>query len=232
MNSYIKQFIEKYECRGMWDLRAKSIEKAFKFPLDIWLDIMNSPNDNGVWAAYRFHGDHKVQGILSQDRKYFLYECTPRYADNTDYFTFILISPANFAVDNLGYSDEYLYIRDIVENVETFADSHTYMAYDILRRNENFKDITTYREFLTRYVGVNGAPLCTRKHVHKILSEALGERLNTLYDFNHLEWETYQEVVKDALKMYFTPKFVEESKDRSIWIDCGLYEDRQKRIVV
>ena len=232
MNQYIEHFINMYECKGMWDTRSKSIEKAFQFPLDAWIDITNNPKENNVWAAYRFYGDHKVQGILSQDRKYFLYECTPRYANGSNYFTFILLSPANFAVDNLGYSDEYLYIRDIVENVKTFADSHTYMAYSILKEHENFQDITSYREFLTRYVGINGAPLCTRKHVHKILSKVLGERLNSMYDFNMLEWETYREVVKDELKPYFSPKFMENNNDMSIWIDCGLYEDKPKRIAV
>ena len=45
MNKYLKQLIEKYENKSLWDLRASHGQKAMLMPVKEWLEIFNNPLD-------------------------------------------------------------------------------------------------------------------------------------------------------------------------------------------
>ena len=42
MNKYLKQLIEKYENKSLWDLRALHGQKAMLMPVKEWLEIFNN----------------------------------------------------------------------------------------------------------------------------------------------------------------------------------------------
>ena len=177
MNRCLKQLIEKYEQRAFWDIRARYGQKAMIMPVKDWLEVFNNPSDNGCFAAYRTLDNavdsFKIQGVVTQDKKYFCYEGTPRYENILNFselVTFVFITDSNFLQDALGYSQSYLYTRSRVpENKKKiFSPVHTNIIYQYLCRYPNFKDIKGYDDFLNRYTDEYGEELCKENKVKYI----------------------------------------------------------------
>ena len=204
-NKYVKQLIDKYESQYLWDIRARSTHnKCLFIPVSEWLSVMNFLHSNDCLPAHRTNGECEVQGICTQDKKYFLCENTCRYKNSQKgtLYTFIEISEFVNNRDCIGYSKDYLLIRNMLDISKgyTFSNYHTYIAYDILKRYPNFNDITSYIDFISRYVGPNGADLCARKGVRQALNIVLNNTLKDEVDFKQLSWEVYSEVSFDELK--------------------------------
>ena len=233
MNKYLKQLIEKYEQKSLWDIRARNGQKAMLMPVNEWLDAFNHPMDNECFAAYRtprnIHSSHKIQGLMTHDKKYFLYEGTPRYENVPNFkepVTFIFIKELDNLYDSMGYAEDYLYIRSRVPEVNkgTFSVSHAYIAYSILTTYANFNDIGGYTDFLNRYTGENGDILCRSKKVNQALNLALNKILKTESDFKQLEWTTYSEDEEKAPLFYVDTTKSYTNKFTRIYIDGGIYE--------
>lgn len=228
MNKYLKQFIEKYDARNLWDIRAVSNQKAMLIPLKEWLNVINHPTDNLCFAAYRTYKEYKVQGVITQDKKYFLYEGSARYNNILNYkdpVTFVFISELNNLSDCMGYSPDYLYIRSRVpeEKKNVFSNVHTYIIYEILKGYNNFSDIVDYQDFIQRYTGEYGIKLCNSKGINQAISVILNQNKVEEVDFKSLDWEVYQ----DELKVpYFYPTKKDNivNKFTEMWLDGGIYQ--------
>jgi hypothetical protein len=232
MNKYLEQLITRYENKSEWDIRAISPVKAMIFPVSEWLSIFNSPTENNCFAAFGETSDpsHKIQGLITQDKKYFIYEATPRYTNVvniSDLVTFIAIRKSNMLTDSLGYAQDYLYARSNVpiENRKTFSTVHTYLSYSILCMYPNFNDITSYNDFLNRYLGEHGEMLCSKKKATQALNLKLAQRLKSEYDFQNIDWVTYT-TENNAYNTYFyvdtTKSYI--NKFSKISLDGGIYE--------
>lgn len=203
-NKYINQLIDKYEATQLWDIRTRHIpNKYFLMPVSEWLSIMNNLAANTCLPAFRNFGECKVQGICTPDKKYFLYESTCRYKNSKNNILNTFISISEFLQDDsTGFSEDYIYIRNLLDDTDkkSFSNYHTYLAYNILKKYPNFKDISSYKDFISRYVGVNGESLCKDKGVLQALWVVLNNTLKDEIDFKQLSWETYSEVSLDELK--------------------------------
>ena len=228
MNNYLKQLIEKYEQKTLWDIRARSGQKAMIMPLIEWLDIINHPLENNCFAAYRTSSEHKIQGLITQDKRFFISEGTARYqniCEQDKSFTFILISDMNSLFDSAGYSEEYLQVRSRVAEGKrnVFSSNHTFLTYKILRTFKNFNDITNYSDFINRYTGELGEKLCKQKGVNRALAVQLNKILKDENDFNQLEWTLFEEDEKHNL-FYHDSNNKYTTRFSKIWLDGGVYE--------
>lgn len=229
MNIYLKKLIQEYENRAKWDIRAINAVKAMLFPVAEWLSIFNNPTDNSCFAAYRSTDDrsHKIQGVMTQDKKYFFYEATPRYSNIEDYsqlMTFVVISELNPLTDSLGYAQDFLYIRSRVPllHKKSFSTVHTYLAYSILVVYPNFKDIKSYDDFLNRYTGENGEIICRQKKVNQALNLKLSQRLKSEYDIQNIDW-IYPD--RDSTRSFYIDTSISHiNKFTQIFLDGGIYE--------
>ena len=236
MNKCLKQLIEKYEQRAFWDIRARSGQKAMIMPLKEWLDVFNNPTDNECFAAYRTPensvSSFKIQGVMTQDKKYFCYEGTPRYINlfNSDEpVTFVFINEVNFLQDSLGYAQSYLYIRSRIpeNNKKTFSIVHSDITYKYLLNYPNFKDIKGFDDFLNRYTDEHGVDLCREKGVTKAVNLYLNRRLKNEDDFKNIEWTLYTESQPDSLRanlFYVDNTKSYTDKFTQIYLDGGIYE--------
>ena len=235
MNKCLKQLIDKYEQRAFWDIRARHGQKAMLMPVKDWLEVFNNPTDHECFAAYKtlLNADSfKIQGVMTQDKKYFCYEGTPRYINVCGFnepVTFVFISNVDLLEDALGYAPCYLYIRSRIpeEKKKTFSITHTNIAWKYLLNYPNFNDIKGFDDFLNRYTDEYGVQLCKDKGVNKAIDLYLNRRLKQEDDFKNIEWTTYSEVVLDALKanLFYidnTKKYT--NKFTKIYLDGGIYE--------
>ena len=233
MNKCIKQLINKYEQKELWDLRATNRVKAMILPVKDWLEVFNNPTENECFAAYNSPqtsvDNHKIQGVMTQDKKYFLYEGTPRYENVLgveEPVTFVFIRDLDHLHDSLGYAQDYLYVRSRVPEVHknTFSIAQTYIAYTILLTYPNFSDINNYNDFLNRYTGEYGDTLCKSKGVNQALNLVLNKRKKDEDDFQLSEWEIYSEEPINRRLFYVDTTKQYTTKFTKIYLDGGIYE--------
>ena len=236
MNRCLRQLIDKYEQRAFWDIRARHGQKAMIMPVKDWLDVFNDPQEHECLAAYKSLPNNsdtfKVQGVMTQDKKYFCYEGTPRYINVCGFeepVTFIFISDVNLFDDSLGYAPSYLYIRSRVpENKKkTFSIVHTNIAWKYLLNYSNFNDIKGFDDFLNRYTDEHGVQLCQEKGVNRAIDLYLTRRLKNEEDFKNIEWTFYTEVELDWLRsnLFYVDSTKEYiNKFTKIYLDGGIYE--------
>lgn len=236
---FLDSLIYAYEHPELWDPRSIHYDKAILVGVQDWLDVFSDPNKHNLWAGYvSLPGmPYHIQGLLSKDKKHFFYEATSRYhkpVPNSPY-TFIKIMEVskNYV---LGYSPEYIYVRDIVADNDknSFASTHIIKGYLWLRDTEGFEDITNYKEYLTRYVGLNGVDLCIRKNVGVIIEQMLSIELTTQAEVDNMRYIYYNDSI-DAIKsargkIFTTPSQIYlPTEDTVSFIQSGLYTTGTRR---
>ena len=234
MNKYLKQLIEKYENKSLWDLRALHGQKAMLMPVKEWLEIFNNPLDNNCSVAQRVpipsKDTYRIQGVMTTDNKYFCYEGTPRYSNIPgfdDTMTFVFIDNIKVFQDSMGYAQDYLYLRSRIpeSHRKTFSTAHTDIMFQYLTKIPNFGDIKGYDDFLNRYSDESGVLLCRQKAVNKAVDIYLKRRLKNEDDFKNIEWTIYSEDNSKLERTFFvdnTKSYTD--KFTQIILDGGIYE--------
>lgn len=233
MANIVEDIIHKFTNKGLWDPSITCTDKALLVSLDDYLDVLNDPVKYDCVAAYINNGECNLQGIFIPEHNLFIKESSPRYFNvlkegNENTLTFIRIIPDAKNIVSMGYSSEFTSLRNIILNcvhgnslVETISDTHTYYIYRILKRY--FNDITSYTDFLSRYVGDNGAKLAARKGAGSIVQIELNKHLKEHVDFSCFAWDICGSTPKGV--GYFAGQIrdiIDITSNSQIWLDGGV----------
>lgn len=233
MVNIIDDIVHKYTHKGLWDPMINCEDKALLVNLSEYSEVLNDPTKFNCTASYINNGECNLQGVFIPEYGLFIKEYSPRYFNvlkkgDDNVLTFVQIIPNAKDIVSMGYSAEYISLRNIILNcvngntlIKTVSDTHTYYIYHILKRY--FSDITSYADFLSRYVGDKGAQLASRKGVGSIIQIEMNKHLKDRTDFSCVAWDVVGE--PPAGTGYFAGQIrniVDITENSQIWLDGGV----------